>query len=102
MSGQVDALEIGVVVAISNCAHYLREEVGLSKAADQMEAVGAVVDKLIEAASDFKKKSDAYDNNEARIRAGRMRVAEDREFWRQLCIADSRLDAAIALCRGAK
>ncbi len=49
MSAPVDVLAIGVEAAIANCAYYLREEAGLTTAAEQMEAVNATVVELIEA-----------------------------------------------------
>lgn len=53
MSAPVDVLAIGVIAAVDNCAFYLRDEAGLSAAADQMEAVSAAVAELIEADKEY-------------------------------------------------
>lgn len=45
-----DLLAIGVDAALENCAHYLREEQGLTDAAEQIEAVRAAFSNLRAAA----------------------------------------------------
>ncbi len=66
----------------------------------EIERVYRERDELVEAVANFKNKRDEYDRNESEICRGRKRTVEDREFWRQLCIADSRLDEAIAKATG--
>lgn len=67
----VDVLAIGVIAAIDNCAHYLREEAGLTAAAEQMEAVSVAIDELMVAARPLVARSfdEARDNEDQRIAA---------------------------------
>ncbi|MGH8026168.1 MAG: hypothetical protein ACREO0_05500 [Pseudoxanthomonas sp.] len=49
MSAATGVLDIGVPAAVANCAHYLREELGLVDAAEQMDAVLATVEQMAKA-----------------------------------------------------
>ncbi len=71
-----DLLAIGVDAALDNCAHYLREEQGLTDAASQIDAVRIAF---------------------ATVRAAARASLDARDLSDQLA-ADDRLRAALAAC----
>ncbi|MBH1851902.1 hypothetical protein I5V61_06445 [Stenotrophomonas maltophilia] len=69
-------------------------------AADMHNARAAVAE-LIEATVHFKAKRDAYADHESKLfRGSGIRTEADRQPWRDLCKADSRLDTALARVKG--
>ncbi|EKT4441780.1 hypothetical protein QEK83_002440 [Stenotrophomonas maltophilia] len=71
-----DLLAIGVDTALDNCAHYLREEQGLTDAAAQIDAVRVAFASVRAAARAYRASSDLVD----------------------VIVTGDRLDAALAAC----
>lgn len=95
MSARIDVLAV-----MERAFDYAVADRQFQEAADLHNARAAVAE-LIEATADFKAKRDAYADHESKLfRASGIRTEADRQPWRELCKADSRLDAALAHAKG--